>query len=152
MSHLAERFPYTLSLDVRFRDIDALGHVNNAVYLTYFELARVKYSLELLDMAEIRALPFILAEITVSYRKPAFFGDQLSLGVRIARIGKKSFTIESEIVRLQADGQEELIASSREIMVWYDYAADTTTPVPNYFREEVMRRQPLPGNPTDKET
>jgi acyl-CoA thioester hydrolase len=149
MSSLAERFPYTVPLDVRFRDIDALGHVNNAVYLTYFELGRVKYSLELLDMAEIRAVPFILAEITVSYRRPAFFGDQLSLGIRIERIGNKSFTITSEIVRLQADGQEELIATSREIMVWYDYAADTTTPVPNYFREEVLRRQPLPGDSSE---
>lgn len=150
MSSLAERFPFTLPLEVRFRDVDALGHVNNAVYLTYFEQARVTYSLELLDMAEIRALPFILAEITVGYRRPAFFGDRLSLGVRIDRIGNKSFTIASEIVRLHADGQEELVATSREIMVWYDYAADATTPVPNYFREEVMRRQPLPVNATDK--
>jgi acyl-CoA thioester hydrolase len=152
MSSLAERFPYTMPLDVRFRDVDALGHVNNAVYLTYFELGRVRYSLELLEMAEIRALPFILAEITVSYRRPAFFGDHLSLGVRIDRIGNKSFAIESEIVRRHPAAQEEQIATSREIMVWYDYAADATAPVPNYFRESVMRRQVPPANSSGKQT
>ena len=60
------RFPFTAPITVMFRDLDALGHVNNAVYLSYFEQARIGYGLRLLGTKTLTNLPFIVAEATAT--------------------------------------------------------------------------------------
>jgi acyl-CoA thioester hydrolase len=129
-------YPYIVPVTVSFRDLDALGHVNNAVYLTYLEQARIGYGLQLVGGVQVSDLTFILAEATVSYLRPAHFGDQLTIGVRIAEIGTKSFVMEYRI-RRQADG--ELIARGRTVQVWYNYQLQRSEPVPDSFRATVAR-------------
>jgi len=119
-----------------FRDLDALGHVNNAVYLSYFEQARIGYGLRLLGTDTLRDLPFILAEATATYLKPAFYGDELEAGVRVTTIGTKSFVMEYALWRKRDD---ELLARGRTVQVWYDYAAGRSQPVPDAFRAAVER-------------
>jgi acyl-CoA thioester hydrolase len=127
-------FPYTMTIPVRFRDLDALGHVNNAVYLTYFEQVRIEYGLQLLGSASLSNLPFILAESAVTYLKPAHFGDRIEIGVRVSEIGTKSFVMEYSL-RNTATG--EPIARGRTVQVWYDYSIGRSAPVPDYFRRAV---------------
>src|SRR5215475_15512356 len=77
MTDLIHPYPYTITVEVSFRDLDALGHVNNAVYLTYMETARIKYLVDLLDLKALGELPVILAEASCTYKSPAFFGERL---------------------------------------------------------------------------
>ncbi len=126
-------FPYSLPITVAFRDIDALGHVNNAVYLSYFEQARIGYSFRLVNGATVKDLTFILAEASVSYLRPVYFGDQLEVGVRVSEIGTKSFVMEYGIRNQHA----EIVARGRTVQVWFDYDTRRSVPVSDEFRQTV---------------
>jgi acyl-CoA thioester hydrolase len=102
---MSDPVPVRVPIQVRWRDLDALSHVNNAVYLTYFELARLGYIRALLgDDAEIDpqtllpvAFQFILAEVTCHYRSPATLRDRLAVTIWVSRVGRKSFVFEYRI-------------------------------------------------------
>ncbi len=127
-------YPYTMPLRVVFRDLDVLGHVNHAVYLTYFEHARVGYGLQLSGGTRLQDLAFIVAEATVTYLKPAYFNDDLLIGVRVSEIGTKSFVME---YGLQRPATDELLARGRTVQVWFNYAAGRSAAVPQAFRDAV---------------
>lgn len=128
-------FPYSLPITVAFRDIDALGHVNNAVYLSYFEQARIGYSFQLINGATLKDLTFILAEANVSYLRPVYFGDQLEIGVRVSEIGTKSFAMQYGV----RNGHAEIVARGRTVQVWFDYDTRRSVPVPDEFRRKVAQ-------------
>ena len=137
MSERAQSFPYKVTLEVSFRDLDAMGHVNNAVYLSYMETARIKFLVDLLAVTSLHDLPVIMAEATCTFKAPAFFGEQLIVGVGIARFGSKSFDMT---YRIDA-GDGRLIALGRTVQVMYDYAAARTLVVPEDFRAKVRAFQ-----------
>ena len=137
MSERAQSFPYKVTLEVSFRDLDAMGHVNNAVYLSYMETARIKFLVDLLAVTSLHDLPVIMAEATCTFKAPAFFGEQLIVGVGVARFGSKSFDMT---YRIDA-GDGRLIALGRTVQVMYDYAAARTLVVPEDFRAKVRAFQ-----------
>lgn len=134
---LAE-YPFVITQLVGFRDLDGLGHVNHAVYLTYFEAARLAYYASLTGHIGLDQLDVILVEASATYYAPASFGDQLKIGARISRMGTKSFDMEYLIVRVQ-DGRR--IAAGRSAQVMYDYAAGRSFPITDAFRAQVAARQ-----------
>ena len=83
-------FRFTHAVEVRFRDLDALGHVNNAVYLTYFESARMAWWMHLTHRTDLRRMDMILARAEVDFRSPAAYAEVLDVGVRCASIGRSS--------------------------------------------------------------
>jgi acyl-CoA thioester hydrolase len=118
-------------LSVRFRDCDAMGHVNHAVYLTYFEQGRLTY------WREVTGTPspytrVIIARAECDYRAPAHFGDELEVRVAVGEIGRSSFTLEYEIVRV---GDEARIAVGKTVMVSFDYDKGSPVPLPAAARE-----------------
>lgn len=122
-----EGFQHVYPIDVRFRDIDALGHVNNATVLTYVETARVPYIVAVgirSPRAGIGDIAFIVAHINCDFRRPIFFGQRVEVGTRIVNIGRTSLRLEH---RIEADG--ELAAAGFCILVHYDYAANSSIPV-----------------------
>jgi acyl-CoA thioester hydrolase len=139
--------PVELPIQIRWRDLDALGHVNNAVYLSYFELARLAYVRALLGEAasiDPRTLlpvefQFILAEVTCHYRSPATLGDQLTAAIWVTQVGRKSFIFE---YRIKDEVTKRLVAEGCSTQVWYDYAAGESRPVPV---EIVARMETLQG-------
>jgi acyl-CoA thioester hydrolase len=137
MSESAQSFPYKVIIEVAFRDLDALGHVNNAVYLSYMETARIKFLVDLLTVTSLHDLPVIMAEATCTYKAPAFFGEQLTVGVGVSRFGSKSFDMT---YRIDA-GDGRLIALGKTVQVMYDYAAARTLVVPEDFRSKVLAFQ-----------
>ena len=120
-------YRFTLLVPVRFRDLDAMGHVNNAVYLTYFEAARIPYYLMLRGQPDLARTDMIVARIECDYRAAATFGDTLVVGVRMEEIRSRSFTLS---YRIELDTSNTLVASGRSVQVAYDYAAKTTRMVP----------------------
>jgi acyl-CoA thioester hydrolase len=122
----------TTEILVRYRDCDPLGHVNNAVYLTYFEMGRVEFWRQVMGVTEGRAdeWPFILAEATVTFRSPARFNERLRLTIGVESIGTKSWVFGYRLTG--ADGRE--VATGRSVQVAYDYAGQRTIPLPADIR------------------
>ena len=117
-------------LEVRFRDCDGLGHVNNAVYLTYLEQARFAFWQRLTGVSGIPR-SFILARVECDYRVQATAGDRLVVRLRVTAVGKSSFTFDYEIVNART---REVVATARTVQVMYDYQAGRSIPVPDDIR------------------
>ena len=138
--------PVTIPIQIRWRDLDALGHVNNAVYLTYFELARLAYIRALLGndaRIDLRTqLPvdfqFILAEVNIRYRSPATLGDRLTVAIWVSQVGRKSFVFE---YRITDEVTGRLVAEGCSTQVWFDYAAGESRAVPEEIVVKVVELQ-----------
>ena len=87
-------FPYEFEIEVAFRDIDAMGHVNNAVFFTYFEEGRKAFLEEVLGIHEPSEYPFILAHVHCDYVKPIRLGDSLCIHVWIGVVGSRKFSFK----------------------------------------------------------
>ena len=123
-------------IEVRFRDCDAMGHVNNAVYFTYFEQARIVLAdtLGLRRSLEQAGLGLILAHASCDYRAQVVFGDTVDIGVAVTAIGRSSFTVEYEIRRVKDDS---VVATGKSVQVVFDYTAGKTIVIPDVFREKL---------------
>src|SRR5215216_5298135 len=130
-------FPYIITVEVAFRDLDAMGHVNNAVYLSYLETARIKFLVDLLELNGPDNMPLIMAEARVSYKAPAFFGEQLTIGTGVSRFGVKSFDMLYRIT----GGDGRLVVLAKTVQVAYDYAASKTVVVPDSLKARVLTFQ-----------
>jgi acyl-CoA thioester hydrolase len=127
-------FRFSTRIEVRFRDCDPLGHVNNAVYATYFEVARFGYWREALGYTRADGFSFIMARVECNYRAQAHAGETLDVRIRVGRIGRSSFTFDYRIVAAD-DGR--LVADGSSVQVMFDYAAQQSRPVPDAFRARV---------------
>jgi acyl-CoA thioester hydrolase len=126
----------------RFRDTDAMGHLNNAVYVTYFEVARAEYWRALTAETNYRRVPFILAHTTIDFRSPAFVHERLDVGIRISKLGTKSFDCAYEIVEQTG---RRLVCEGRSVQVIYDYAQNASFPMPDALREAIRAFEGRPG-------
>lgn len=116
------------SIAIRFRDVDAMGHVNNAEYLTYFEEGRKAFLKEVMGIEVPADYPFILARAVCDYIRPIPLSAEISVMVWISRIGKKSFNFRYEIIDTR--GGPEPYARGESVMVWYDYTSGKTALIP----------------------
>lgn len=111
---------------VVLRDLDAFGHVNNAVYLTYIENARVAYLKEVVGASRVEEIRNIMASATITYRAPANYGDVIEIGVRVDRVGTKSFVLVYGVST--SDGRH--LADATSVQVMFDYEREETIPFP----------------------
>jgi acyl-CoA thioester hydrolase len=144
-------FAHRHEVEVRLADTDAMGHVNNANYLTYVEIARVAYY----EQVTGNALPIgthgaeegmILAEIRMTYRSPAFYGETITVESRIERIGRTSFGMVHRMTAPASRyGPARLIAVADSTLVSYDYQQECPIPVPEEWRTamEAYEGRPL---------
>ena len=122
---------------MRFGDLDAMKHLNNVVFLRYFETARIDYLNELMESHDpvnrgANGFGFIFACCSIDYRAPAYFDEEIAIRVRPAEIGTKSLKLEFEM----AVG-ERLIAEGHGILVGYDYESGRTVPLPDALKERL---------------
>ena len=126
-------FAHQLEIAVRFADTDAMGHVNNAKYLTYCEIARIRYWTDVTGMpialGTEGAESLILAEARITYRAPVFHGEVVTIQTRASRIGRTSFTLEHRLLAAVSDATPRLVAVSESVLVRYDYAAGAPIPL-----------------------
>ena len=134
-------FAFRHQLEVRFRDCDSMGHVNNAVYFTYLEQCRLTFWRQLTGEGSPLSR-VIVARAECDYRSPALFGDQVEIGLTIGEIGRSSFVLVYQITHL-ATGRR--LADGKTVMVTYDYAAGSSVPIPPATREllEELRTESL---------
>ncbi len=137
MSGQQPGFAYQHRLSVRFRDCDAMGHVNHAVYFTYLEQCRLTFWRELTG-APTPHTRVIIARAECDYRAPAHCGDELDVRLKVGEIGRSSFVLEYEIVHVAGD---RLLATGRTVQVSYDYASNKSRPLPDETRALLIALQ-----------
>lgn len=132
-------FRFSTTLEVRWRDLDALGHVNNAVYFTYLEQARIHYLQELgLSFRDLQDVGIILAEATCTYHSPLSLGERVTIWIRVSELRNSSFIFEYRM-----EGEDgRLAATARTVQVCYDYAARRAIPIPDHWRAAITAYEP----------
>jgi len=113
---------------VRFRDLDAMGHVNNAVFATYLEQARIAFLSP--NGAEVEDM--ILARLEIDFRTPVEFGETVEISVQPTRVGTKSFDLE--YVLRAAD---RVVAEAKTVLVAYDYEQARSVELPDEWKERL---------------
>ena len=134
----ADRFK--VEIDGRFRDLDAMGHVNNSVYFTYFEEGRKYFFHHLMQSKSIHDFPFIIAHAECDYLKPARLSDPLSLEMHISEMGDKSFTLAYRLIH--REDPSVVFARGLTVQVSYDYQNNRTMPIPRDLRTKLARYMP----------
>jgi acyl-CoA thioester hydrolase len=133
---LPPAFTVVHELQPRFRDTDAMGHINNAVYVTYLEVARQEYWRALGGAQDYRRVPFILAHVTIDFRSEALVRETLLLCIRCAWIGGKSFAFAYEVREKETN---RLVAEATTVQVCYDYTKKQTIDMPDELRQMLER-------------
>jgi acyl-CoA thioester hydrolase len=127
-----ESFDFVHRERVRFRDVDAMGHVNNAVLATYVEQARIEYLRHLGVLDGPLFMGMILARLEIDFLAPTQPGGEVEVGVRASRSGNKSFQLDYELRQ-----GERGIARASTVLVAYDYERAQSMPLPDEWRERL---------------
>ena len=122
---------FSVEIEIRFRDIDAYGHVNNAVFFTYLEVARTKVFKQHFHELMQQGILYLVVKAECEYKMPIKFTDKVIISMRITDIGHSSFTIEYKI----HNGNEKLFATAKTVMVTYDSKKNKPTKIPDTFFE-----------------
>jgi acyl-CoA thioester hydrolase len=132
-------FRFSTRVEVRWRDLDALNHVNNAVYFTYLEQARVHYMRKLEIVPETPSgIGFILAEAQCQFKSPLTLGECVTVYIRVSELRNSSFVFE---YRMEGEDQR-LAAEAWSIQVCYDYENKHPIPIPDRWREAIISFEP----------
>jgi acyl-CoA thioester hydrolase len=130
---------YRLPVKVQFRDLDLMGHVNNAVYLAYCEQARTEFYVRASGKASVRDLDFVVARAEIDYRSSIRHDeDEVEVRVRTAEVGKSSWVLEYEI-RRSTDGS--VVAEARTVQVYYDYEKRRKRAIPDELRRRLLEHR-----------
>lgn len=125
-------------IDIRFRDLDALAHVNNVVYLTYIEQARVRYFDTVFGARHNwDEWGVLLARTEINYIQPLLFKDDAKCGMRCTKIGSKSMEFEFKIFRT-IDGQDIEVANGINVLVCFNHTDNKSIEVPEFWKNAVV--------------
>jgi acyl-CoA thioester hydrolase len=134
---VSDPFRHRTRVEVRFRDIDAFGHVNNAVVSSYVEQARVRYLADVLAVDPVGRMPLILAMIKIDYLSPIFFEDAVEVGSRVDWVGTSSIAMSH--LMMAAEGRD--LARSSSVLVTYDYEQARPMAVPDDWRQTLTAHE-----------
>lgn len=142
---MASERPFHIELPVAWGDMDAFGHVNNTIYLRWFESVRIAFFAAVaIPHREIeqREAP-ILARTSCTFELPLIYPDTVRVQCAIGRIGTKSFTMLYEVHSVT---HGKRAAQGDGVIVWYDYASESTVPLPDDLRERLGAYQVPAGS------
>jgi acyl-CoA thioester hydrolase len=140
-------FNFYYPIVVRYGDLDPQWHVNNARFLVFLEQTRLAYvqNLGLFDGKDFFKLGMIVADVHIAYRAPIQLNEAVRVGMRVTRLGSKSFQTEYVIENQQTG---EVKATAEIIMVTFDYYQNRSIPIPDHWREKIAAFEGIPPGPT----
>ncbi len=124
--------PFSIEVQVRFRDLDAMRHVNNAVCFSYMEFARTQYYMFAMGLRELEEIEFILAHASCDFKAPIGWGETVVVTVWPTHVGTSSFALAYEL-RSKATGS--IFAAGESVQVAYDYRKKKPKPIPADLRK-----------------
>jgi acyl-CoA thioester hydrolase len=133
------KFKHKSAIQIRFKDIDHMGHVNNANHITYFELARIHYFRDVInEVVNWNEQGVILAKTEINYHRPILLSDNVFVYSRVSKMGNKSYEVEDAIT--VENGDEIVVcASGMSVQVCYNYLNNSTVAIPESWREKVQQ-------------
>jgi acyl-CoA thioester hydrolase len=130
-------FFHKIKIQVRFKDIDKQGHVNNANHITYFETARVEYFKDVFrNKIDWIKTGMILANTQITYKLPVFLEDNVFCYTKISRIGTKSFDIEN-VITIESEDSRTVCAFGKSTLVCINYDTKETIEIPQEWKESI---------------
>ena len=131
-----EKYKHSIPVQLRFNDTDALGHVNNSVYLSFYDLGKTAYfqTLNKGEKVEQKEVDIVVAHIDVDFISPVFLTDEIAVQTRVESIGNKSFSLKQRIVDTKT-GLEKCVC--RTIMVGFDFKNNCTKPISEKWRQSI---------------
>lgn len=136
-----ENFKYKTAIEIRFADLDMMGHVNNAIYFTYMEMSRAKYWAQAIGWDWTKT-GVVVAKASINYLKPIYLGDSISMYIRTSRIGASSFDLEYLLVKKQF-GKEVLCSIGSTVCVAYNYESKSPIAIPQKERNKIIAFEQL---------
>jgi acyl-CoA thioester hydrolase len=140
ISHI-DSFKYKTAIEMRFVDIDMMGHVNNAVYFTYMEIGRTKYWEHAIKW-DWHKTGVVIGQASIDYLVPILLNDKVSMYIRTSRIGTTSFDLEYLIVKT-VNGKEITCCKGKTVCVAFDYNSKKPAPVPDNERSKMIEFEQL---------
>lgn len=130
-------FKHRVPLQIRFNDIDILGHLNNTVYFSFFDTGKAYYFKDILgDRMNFRKVETVIANVDCAYIAPIYFGEEIEVLTRCSMIHDKSFKLQQVIVKT---GTDEIKAAAETVMVSFDASTQHACPMPAHYREALER-------------
>ncbi|MHA4896039.1 acyl-CoA thioesterase [Pedobacter sp. PWIIR3] len=139
-----DSFQFKTTIETRFADFDMMGHVNNAVYFTYMEIARTKYWTSAIKW-DWKRTGVIIAKASLDYIQPVLLEDKIHMYVRTSRIGTSSFDLEYLLVKMK-DGKEVICSKGKTVCVAFDYQTKSSTPIPDSEKNKMLVFEQLSRN------
>lgn len=128
-----EDFHFLHDVEVRFRDLDPMGHAHHSLPLIYWEEARARYWREVAGRSAVSDIDYVMGELTVRYRRRIVFPGSLCAGVRVTRLGGSSFAMEYALW----DEEGRLLSTGSSVQVSYDYGAGRSAPLDDDTRARI---------------
>ncbi len=126
-----------ITIQVRFADVDVMGHVNNAVYLSYFEITRMHYFKHMLNREwDWQKDGIILLKNEIEYHRPVRLNDRPVIKMIVDHIGNKSFTLSYEV-----KVNDFICCSGKSVLVGYDNTEHKSIPIPPQMKDELIKLQ-----------
>jgi len=133
-------FRHVLPVQIRFSDVDFLGHVSNMQYLSYFDLGKTGYFAQVLPEMDFTGLCVVGASVKIDYLKPVFLRSPIVVKTRVIRLGTKSMTIEHHLCDRDTD---ELHATCSVVMVCFQVKEQRSTPLPAEWKRKIREFERL---------
>ncbi|MCO8246423.1 MULTISPECIES: thioesterase family protein [unclassified Haladaptatus] len=132
-----DEFGYTTDIEVRYRDLDTMGHVNNAIYVTFLEQSRVDYFEDVLGISPTD-ISGVIAHLEIDYLRSITAEDDVTVAMRVTDMGTTSVTMEQEI---RAGG--EPAATAEIVQVVFDENGEEPRPIPSEWRDRITTHEGL---------
>ena len=128
-------FKFTRKVDVRFVDLDSMGHAHHTLPIIYFEEARAAYWREVAGRATVKEIDYVIAEVRVQYKQRVLYPGTLTVGTAVVHVGNASFVMRYELL----DEEGTVLATGESVQVMYDYEHSRSMRVPADVRERIER-------------
>ena len=128
-------FKHSIPVQLRFNDADALGHINNSVYFSFYDLGKSEYFRAVRGQkVEAKDIDIVVAHVEVDFLAPVFLSDEIEVQTTVSEIGNKSFILVQRIVET-ATGNVKCFCKT--IMVGFDFKTQTTIPISEEWRRAI---------------
>lgn len=130
-----QQFKHTLPIQLRFNDVDALGHVNNSVYFSFYDLGKTAYFNDIKNLNEslidIVDFGLVIANIQANFLKPIFPDEKIAVQTAVSEMGNKSFKLIQQVINIETN---DVKCTCCTVMVGYDLITKVTQSIPDVWK------------------
>ena len=130
-------FRHSIPVQLRFNDADSLGHINNSVYFSFYDLGKSEYFKDVRGQkVEAKDIDIIVAHAEVDFLSPVFLSDEIEVQTAVSEIGNKSFILAQRIVDIAANTVK---CFCKTVMVGFDFKTQTSIPISEEWRKAISK-------------